>query len=47
MVNLSLGLDHDDALDTLRARALGCGRSLDDVAHDLVSGRTDLEAWPH
>lgn len=47
MVNLSLGLDHDDALDTLRARALGCGRSLDDLAHDLVSGRTDLEAWPH
>jgi len=44
MVNLILGLGHDDALDTLRAHAMASGRCLDDLAHDLVCGHTAVEA---
>jgi len=42
MANLTLGLRHDDALDTLRAHAVVRGQSLDDFAHDVVFVYIDL-----
>jgi len=42
MANLILGLRQDDALATLRAQALLGDQSLDDLAHDIVTGHFDL-----
>jgi hypothetical protein len=43
MVNVALGLDTPDALATLRAFAFAAGRTVDDVADDLVSGALPLD----
>jgi hypothetical protein len=43
MVNVGLGLDTPDALDTLRAHAFATGQVVDDVADDLVEGRISLD----
>ena len=43
MVNVSLGLDTEDALDVLRARAFATDRTVDDVADDVVAGRLSID----
>jgi len=42
MVNVGLGLDTEDALAVLRAHAFAAGRTVDDVADDVVNGRIPL-----
>nr|WP_240896150.1 GAF domain-containing protein [Kineococcus siccus] len=41
MINLVLGLAHDDALATLRGRAVTGGQTLDALAHAIVVGDVD------
>nr|WP_240895041.1 GAF domain-containing protein [Kineococcus siccus] len=41
MINLVLGLAHDDALATLRGRAVASGQTLDALAHAIVVGDVD------
>jgi len=43
MANLSLRQSSDDALATLRAHAYAEGCTLDELAHEVVAGRVDLQ----
>jgi hypothetical protein len=44
MTNLALQLSSSDALAVLRARAYADGRTLDDLADDLVAGRVGVDS---
>lgn len=44
MASMTLDLDHDDALSTLRASAVGREQSLDEYARALVAGDEPLQA---
>ncbi|SDP00512.1 GAF domain-containing protein [Klenkia soli] len=47
MVAVQLGMDLGEALLELRARAFGAGRSLRDLATDVVARRTRFDVPPH
>jgi len=43
MINLKLGLQHDDALAVPRQAAVARGQDLDYLAHDIVNGDADFD----
>jgi hypothetical protein len=45
MTAVHLGLSVDEAILRLRAHAFAAGRSLRDVAADVVARRLRLESW--